>query len=62
MSQKAIYVGTCADPGRGTTGTAWPAAGFSNPYSIEHGAYLFQPDGAEYVDYVDPATDLDFVQ
>lgn len=53
------YVGDAGTPKVGTLGTAAPAAGHDNPESCAYGAYLFKPDGEEYVYYVDPQVDLE---
>lgn len=48
MSEKrATWTRKTAEPTPGTTGTVLPALGHSTPHSVEHGAYLFIPDGQE---------------
>lgn len=67
-TQKAIWYGDGQFPQNGARGTAWPAFGFNDPESPEHGAYCFLPDdftssgdeeGTAY--YCDPDKDLEFV-
>ena len=65
--QKAIWRGGGQFPQDGAHGKAWPAFGFDDPDSPEHGAYCFEPDESDGLDepgtayYCDPDADLDFV-
>ena len=61
MSRRYKYIGTCAEPGYGTTGEAIPASGACNVGSVEEGAWLFKPDDATFAYYVDPDTDLQYI-
>lgn len=55
-----FHAADCQFPPSGSQGFAWPAGGFDDPESAEHGAYLFQPDGDDSAYYCDPITDLTF--
>lgn len=44
---RAKWIRKTAEPAPGTPGTVLPALGHGNPNSVEHGAYLFVPDGQE---------------
>lgn len=38
------YIGESMEPKPGSLGTAYRCEEYSNPYSVEHGAYMFFPD------------------